>query len=290
MTTPVLTTDAQAPISTSPPTTHAIRELLTKIEVLNVALVQLQQEQSIIALDAEAMALCSRAASISLISIKNHTEREAVDRVASNLRTKRDEFEADYRRYKDPIVRLGRFFDGAWLSLRKSFNAAISTCDQKILHYDREQAAAAERERVRLQRLADAAAELARQRLIKQTEREAAKARGVERRALKEELRDLASSVAVAPPVHLEMRAPEMAGQKTRTTWSAEVRDVLALLGAIVRGDVPESAVVVNQTYLNQQARAMACEDGTNAMNKVKLNGMLPFPGVRAVPDERRGR
>ena len=125
---------------------------------------------------------------------------------------------------------------------------------------------------------------------MKQTEREAAKATGVERRALKEALRDLASSVAVAPPVHIETRAPEMSGQKTRTYWRAEVVDARALLSAIVAGDVVEQAVVVDQAFLNQQARQLVCEDGTNAMNKVKLNGLLPFPGVRAVPDERRGR
>ena len=288
MTTPVSPTESQAPISTSPPT--SLVALVDNIEALNLAIAQIQHTQSIIALDSESMDLCTRAASISLIGIENPAEREAVDRLASDLRTKRDSFEADYRRYKDPIVRLGQFFDGAWRSLRATLSVAISTCDLKILNYDREKAAAAERERARLQRLADAAAEQDRQRLMKQTERAATKATGLERRALKEELRDVASSCAVAPPVHIETRVPETAGQKTRLYWQIEIFDLRALLAAVVAGDSPEQSIEPALSFLGQQARAMANEDGTNAMNKVKRNGLLPFPGVRAVPDERRGR
>ena len=94
MTTPVLTTDAQAPISTSPPTTPAIAELLTNIEALNMALVQAQSQQVgelRWTRDTEAMALCARAASITPASIQSRAEREAVDRLASELRKKRDE-------------------------------------------------------------------------------------------------------------------------------------------------------------------------------------------------------
>jgi len=63
--------------------------------------------------------------------------------------------------------------------------------------------------------------------------------------------------------------APKATGISTRESWSANVVDPGALIAAVARGDVPEGAITINMTFLNQVARA--------------LKGGMHYPGVEAV-------
>lgn len=69
------------------------------------------------------------------------------------------------------------------------------------------------------------------------------------------------------PPV--EVQAPKAAGVSFRDNWTAEVTDLLALVGAVAGRQQPITLLLPNTTALNQLARA--------------LKGAMNVPGVRAV-------
>lgn len=71
------------------------------------------------------------------------------------------------------------------------------------------------------------------------------------------------------PPVVARKAAPKVAGISVRTTWSAEVTDLGALVRAIAKGSAPLNAIVPNMTALNGMARAM--------------KGQLRVAGVRVI-------
>lgn len=58
-------------------------------------------------------------------------------------------------------------------------------------------------------------------------------------------------------------------GQSVRSTWSAEVADIVALARAVADGAVPAELILPNQVALNSMARA--------------LKGAFAVPGVKAV-------
>lgn len=86
---------------------------------------------------------------------------------------------------------------------------------------------------------------------------------------------DLANAKLAEPPVVptviLPRSVPPAPGISMRQNWSAKVTDLQALVKAVAEFKVPIQAILANQTFLNQQARAMK-----NALN---------YPGVRAVAD-----
>ena len=85
------------------------------------------------------------------------------------------------------------------------------------------------------------------------------------------------AEAAKAAPLDVQPIAPvvsntaKVAGQSSRTYYSAEVVDVEALIDAVVAGTVPRSVLMVNQPALNQAAK-----DGPDVFEKL-------FPGCRLV-------
>jgi hypothetical protein len=61
----------------------------------------------------------------------------------------------------------------------------------------------------------------------------------------------------------------KVAGISTRTTWSGEVTDKMALIKAVAEGRAPATLLDVNMPALNQMARA--------------LKGEMSYPGTKAV-------
>lgn len=70
-------------------------------------------------------------------------------------------------------------------------------------------------------------------------------------------------SVSVPPTL------PKIAGIAPRDYWSALVEDKLALVKAVASGAVPLEAILANQAFLNEQARA--------------LKESLRYPGVKPI-------
>lgn len=87
------------------------------------------------------------------------------------------------------------------------------------------------------------------------------------------EAETLLTQPSFVPPVQLPKASyvPPVAGASSRGTWKAEVTDLTALLRAVAVGEVPVEALAANQTFLNQQARA--------------LKSALRYPGVRVYCD-----
>ena len=88
---------------------------------------------------------------------------------------------------------------------------------------------------------------------------------------LEQKAQDLAlmSAMTVAPPV---LGPSKVEGVSTRTTWSAEVTDAMALIRAVAEGKAPPHLVTPNMAELNKLARAM--------------KEHLAIPGVRAVAQD----
>lgn len=78
-----------------------------------------------------------------------------------------------------------------------------------------------------------------------------------------------AASAVVAPIVM--PTTPKVSGISTRTTYRAEVSNLMELVKAVAAGTVPLMALQANQTFLNNQARAM--------------KETLAYPGVRPVQE-----
>ena len=95
----------------------------------------------------------------------------------------------------------------------------------------------------------------------------AAMAEAARKAAMAEKREEKADVVALAPVV--VEAAPEAQGISYRTTYSAEVTDLKALLAGVLEGRVPAEAVMPNEKFLGASARALK-----SAMN---------WPGVRVV-------
>ncbi len=175
---------------------------------------------------------------------------------------------AQQRELTDLRMSLTRPLDDAksrTMALFKPAGDRLARAEQTIkgamLNFSREQ----ERKRAASEAEARELAEKERQRL--QRLAEAARERGADEKA--ETFEERAASVPV-PIVAAEK--PAVAGVATRTTWHAEVVDKLELVKAVADGRAPLSALEPNMVLLNQQARS--------------LKGELAIPGVRAVADE----
>jgi uncharacterized membrane protein YqiK len=84
-----------------------------------------------------------------------------------------------------------------------------------------------------------------------------------------------AQTNAVAMQAQLVIAAPvatmaKIAGTSTQVRWNATVRDFKTLVDAVAKGSVPIEALLPNETFLNNQAKA--------------LKDNLQYPGVCAVP------
>ena len=124
-----------------------------------------------------------------------------------------------------------------------------------------------DQERKRREAEAAARAEADREAAALRRRADTAERRGNEDKA--EELRDRADSVPV--PI-VTVQQPEVLGVSIRTTWTAEITDLLALVKACADGSQPLTQLLPNMPVLRAQAKA--------------LKGELRIPGVRAVAEE----
>ena len=76
-------------------------------------------------------------------------------------------------------------------------------------------------------------------------------------------------AATVAPPPAVSQEPPKIAGISTRTTYSAEVTDLMALVKAVAAGAVPLVVLQADMKVLNAQAKA--------------LKEHLVYPGVKVV-------
>jgi hypothetical protein len=61
----------------------------------------------------------------------------------------------------------------------------------------------------------------------------------------------------IAAPVVIQAAAPKPTGSVARKTYSAEVVDLKALVAAVAAGTVPLMAILPNESFIGNQARAM---------------------------------
>jgi hypothetical protein len=79
---------------------------------------------------------------------------------------------------------------------------------------------------------------------------------GAQATAILEEATVIDEPVA-APPTIIQAAAPtRFAGSTGKTTYSAKVNDLMALVKAIAEGKAPLQAVMANESFINAQARA----------------------------------
>lgn len=131
-----------------------------------------------------------------------------------------------------------------------------------MIAYDTEQEKKRREEEARLQELARKEQE----RLEKAAEKKAEKA---EAKGNTERAAEIRESVPVVAMPTVAVARPKVEGIARRSTWSGEVVDKMALIKAVAAGKAPATLLAVNQTALNQMARALKDE--------------LSYPGVKAV-------
>lgn len=122
-----------------------------------------------------------------------------------------------------------------------------------------------ERQRREVEAAAREAAAKEADRLMRQAERARAKGQDDKASALEE------AAETVPVPI-VPSQSPAVPGVAFRTTWHAEVHDMVALVKACAEARAPLSLLRPDMTILNAQARSLKHE--------------MNIPGVRAVPDE----
>jgi hypothetical protein len=160
---------------------------------------------------------------------------------------------------KEPYLAGGRAVDGFYNQALTIIDDAINQLSPKILKFHSDEA----RRRAEAQRLADEAARKEREALAERAE--------AEQKAGNQETADALSLAAVMVPTpHIPTKVERaVTSTDVRSTWSAEVVDLMELAKAVVAGTVPVEAIEANEKYLNGRAR----------LEKAKL----AIPGVKAV-------
>lgn len=133
--------------------------------------------------------------------------------------------------------------------------------EPKLIAWKKEQDRKAAEERARLEAEARKAAEEQRKRELKALQKE----------GLKDMAKELKQAPLLVPAVHVAA-APKIEGGSVRTTWKAEVVDLMALVKAVAAGKAPLTYVEPAMPILNKQASS--------------LKGEMKIPGVKAVPKE----
>lgn len=183
--------------------------------------------------------------------------------MAADMRAACKEFLKRVAALTEPVIKAARAGLDAALAQRKGLEEpalhAVDTIDFKMKSYEREQ-----------RRLAEA------QRQAAETERKRLEAEAALAAALEAESNG-GSDVPAAAPIPQVVFTPPVAevprvqGATFRSTWKAEVVDIKALIQAVAAGKADPNCLTVNQTYLNQMARAH--------------KSTLAIPGVKAVED-----
>jgi hypothetical protein len=103
-------------------------------------------------------------------------------------------------------------------------------------------------------------------------------AEAAEKDGMHEEANAILDAPVVLPKVVVPVATPKISGVAFRETWAAEVVNAELLFKAVMEKKVPMSAISINLTFLNQQARSLKAE--------------MNYPGVRtfAVKNVAAGR
>lgn len=219
------------------------------------------------------------------------------------IKALQQQVEATRRTITDPLFKAKQAVDALFKSPAQYLEQAESTLKKAILRWDNQQRAIAEAAR----RLAEqeAAAERARIATEEQRQREAAAAAEAESRRLAEAAAAAAAAGDAEKAAAMNALATQAADQaqgaqaaaesleheravvtvqpatiapapvvgiSSRTTYSATVTDLMALVQAIAAGRAPLEAIQANTVFLGQQARAF------------KRAGLL-YPGVDCIAE-----
>lgn len=166
----------------------------------------------------------------------------------------------------DPVVKAAHQAHKAAVAQKKELSAELVQADALI----RSKLATYVAEKERKQQALAAAEEAAARAAQEKAAREAAELEAAGERDLAELA--LAEAVAPLPP---PMVAPAIAapGVSSRKNWKARVTNMRAFVQAALDGKIPMTALQVNETMLNQQARS--------------LEDQLKWPGVEVYNDTR---
>lgn len=149
----------------------------------------------------------------------------------------------------------------AAVALRDKFLAPLAANKVEQTRLMKTWAQEEERKRVELERQAQAAAK-------KKADDEAlAAAAALEKEGFKDAAEEIIQAPPPAPVVIQPRVVPKGMGGAIRTTWKAQAVDLKALVAGVAAGTVPMAAILPNDVFLGQQARALKAE--------------CKYPGVR---------
>jgi hypothetical protein len=158
----------------------------------------------------------------------------------------------------EAVKRVNEFFK-APLQFLTDAEAAIK---KSMITYDNEQARLLREQQAKLQ-------EEARKEQVRIAELAEKTAAQCEEKGDTWSAAEIRESVPVVSAPILADNKVKVAGISTRTTWSGEVTDKMALIKAVAEGNAPATLLEVNMPALNQMARA--------------LKGEMIYPGTKAV-------
>lgn len=150
----------------------------------------------------------------------------------------------------DPVIKAAHNAHKAAVAQKKELSAELQEADRVV----RAKMAAFVAERERQQKLLQAAAEAEARKAQESALREAQQLEA----AGEAELAEMALAEAASAPAPVAM-APSIAvpGVSHRAKYTAKVVDMRAFLMAVLAGKIPMSAVLPNETLINQQARSL---------------------------------
>lgn len=224
------------------------------------ALATLSTDQAEVAVQHEEITIKALLSQVPLAPLATQDDYEYVGSLSTQIAGRMKAIEAERVEMKKPALELGRKIDALFNRPLEALKAGKSAVDKLLTGYRQEQArqAAIEQERI------NAAIRKEEERLRKLAEAKAvrAEAKGDTERA--DAIRESVPSIPV-PIVQAE--PPKLAGVSFRTDWKAEVVSLMDLAKAVVAGQIPAEAIMGNEKYISQTARA--------------LKSSMRWPGVR---------
>ena len=215
------------------------------------------------------------------LTVDSPESAEMVAELYRDWRAQFDRIEAKRVEMKAPILEAGRRWDAFFKTALDPLRAAYERAGGKLALYEHQQkearlkaeAAFREAERTRQEAIAKQAAEVERRALAEKHRlaQEAAQAAMQGNTTAAAELNYQAEQAELAgqqdaqllieqasQPLPLVLEAtPRTAGISARETWAAECIDLKELARAVGAGEAPLKAVLPNQKFLDQHARAM---------------------------------
>jgi hypothetical protein len=164
---------------------------------------------------------------------------------------------------------------------------AIALLDDKARKYEADERERVRQEEEKRRRAEEERLKKERDAQAKAAREAAAKAKGPEKQELKREAEIIASTPITVNPaaVTVAPRLAEVAGVGRRKNWKSRplTGGVAKLWQAVIAGRVTSACFIVDQSFMDQQAKAM--EEKFNAVNPV--TGETPFPGFEAFNDDK---